>query len=77
MPASIVKARETTCLTPLMGNMRIVFAYLRDNLATARFVAPSNTNNIISDDLTVAEKQAIRKAAASALAAPHWRDIVV
>lgn len=70
MPASIVKALETTWLTPLADTMRIVFAYLRDNLATARFVDTSNTNNIISDDLTLAEKQAIRKAAASALAAP-------
>jgi hypothetical protein len=50
---------------------------LRDNVTNARFVDPSNTKNIISDDLTVAEKQAIKKAAAAALIAPYWRDIVV
>ncbi|MEZ2142223.1 hypothetical protein AAE026_07925 [Bradyrhizobium sp. DN5] len=44
---------------------------------TARFVDPSNINNIISDDLTVAEKQAIKAAAAAALIAPYWRDIVL
>jgi hypothetical protein len=57
--------------------MRTVFGYLRDNILTARFVDPANTNNIISEDLTVAEKQAIRSAAIAALAAPYWRDIVV
>ncbi|MCK1719843.1 MULTISPECIES: hypothetical protein [unclassified Bradyrhizobium] len=57
--------------------MRTVFAYLRDNISSAKFVDPSNTNNIISDDLTVAEKQAIKKAATPVLAAPYWRDIVV
>ncbi|MGL3214047.1 nucleotidyltransferase domain-containing protein [Bradyrhizobium sp. BR 1433] len=74
---AVIKALETAWLAPLADNMRTVFIYLRDNLATARFVDPSNTNNVISDDLTVAEKQAIKTAAASALAAPYWRDIVV
>lgn len=74
---AVIKALETTWLTPLADNMRTVFAYLRDNITTARFVDPANTNNIISDDLTGAEKQAIKKAATAALAAPYWRDIVV
>ncbi|MCP1849406.1 MULTISPECIES: hypothetical protein [unclassified Bradyrhizobium] len=73
----VIKALETAWLTPLGDNMRTVFAYLRDNIATARFVDSASTNNIISDDLTAAEKQAIKKAAAAALAAPYWRDIVV
>ena len=72
----MIKALESTFLTPLADNMRTVFAYLRNNILTARFVDPANTNNIISDDLTVAEKRAILSAAAAALAAPYWRDIV-
>jgi hypothetical protein len=74
---AVIKALETAWLSPLADNMRTVFTYLRDNVTNARFVDPSNTNNIISDDLTVAEKQAIKKAAAAALIAPYWRDIVV
>ncbi|WP_315770088.1 MULTISPECIES: nucleotidyltransferase domain-containing protein [unclassified Bradyrhizobium] len=74
---AVIKALETSWLSPLAENMRTVFTYLRDNIITARFVDPSNTNNIISDDLTVAEKQAIKKAAAAALTAPYWRDIIV
>jgi Nucleotidyltransferase domain len=74
---AVIRALESQFMTPLADNMRTVFAYFSDNILTARFVDPANTNNIISDDLTVAEKQAIRAAAAAALAAPYWRDIVV
>jgi hypothetical protein len=74
---AVIKALELNFLTPLGDSMRTIFTYLRDNILMARFVDPANTNNIISDDLTVAEKQAIRSAAIVALAAPYWRDIVV
>jgi hypothetical protein len=74
---AVIRALELRFLAPLGDNMRTVFAFMRDNILTARFVDPANTNNIISDDLTAAEKQAIRTAATAALAAPYWRDIVV
>lgn len=50
--------------------------YLRDNLATARVVDPSNTNNIISDDLSIPERTAIVTAARAAMAAKNWSEIV-
>ncbi|WP_271215144.1 hypothetical protein, partial [Pseudonocardia halophobica] len=50
--------------------------YIRDNLATARMVDPANTNNVISDDLTAAEKAAIVAAARTALGAKDWSEIV-
>ena len=50
--------------------------YIRDNLATARLVDPSNTNNVISDDLTAAEKATIVAAARTALGAKDWSEIV-
>jgi hypothetical protein len=54
----------------------IVFQYLRDTFPTARVVDPANTNNIISDDLTDAEKSKIRVAAVASLAATNWNQIV-
>jgi hypothetical protein len=39
-------------------------------------VDPANSNNIISDDLTQAEKSAIRSAAINALRAANWNQIV-
>jgi Nucleotidyltransferase domain len=61
----------------LSDNVWRTFQYLRDTFPGARIVDPANTNNIISDDLSVSEKQKIRDAAASALGATDWNQIVV
>lgn len=49
--------------------------YIQDNLAATRLVDPSNTNNVISDDLTAAEKTAIVAAARKALGGT-WGELV-
>jgi len=53
-----------------------VFQYLRDRFAFARVIDPANTNNIISDDLTLVEKGKIKAAAGIALGASNWNQIV-
>jgi hypothetical protein len=53
-----------------------VFEYLRDSFADARVTDPANTNNIISDDLTAAEKASVKAAAVRALGASDWSQIV-
>ena len=74
---------ELTVIKALVGaggtvSQRVwkVFQYLRDTFPTARFVDPANTNNIVSDDLTAAERSKIRAAAAEALNAKDWSQIV-
>lgn len=49
---------------------------IRDNIKTAVFIDPANTNNRISDDLTLAEKQALATAASAARRATNWNQIV-
>jgi hypothetical protein len=61
----------------LSGNVWNVFKYLRDTFPGARIIDPANTNNVISDDLSQAEKNAIRDAAAAALKASDWNQIIV
>ncbi|MDO8476662.1 MAG: nucleotidyltransferase [Candidatus Rokubacteria bacterium] len=61
----------------LSGNVLRVFQYLSDAFQNARIVDPANTNNIISDDLAVAEKTKIKAAAAQALKAANWSQIVI
>jgi Nucleotidyltransferase domain len=61
----------------LSENVWKVFQYLRDNFSNARVVDPANTNNVISDDLTVAERLKVRAAAERVLAAAKWDEIVV
>ena len=54
-----------------------VFQYLSGDFVSARLQDPANTNNIISDDLSVTERNTIKAAAASALNATNWNQIVV
>jgi hypothetical protein len=61
----------------LSTNIWTVFAYLRDTFPGSRIIDPANTNNIISDDLSQAAKNAIRDAAAAALKASNWNQIIV
>jgi hypothetical protein len=61
----------------LSANVWNVFIYLRDRFPTARIIDPANTNNVISDDLSQVEKNAIRDAAAAALKASDWSQIIV
>jgi hypothetical protein len=60
----------------LSSNVRTVLEYLRDTFSTARVVDPANTNNIISGDLTAAEKARVKAAAEQALRATNWNQIV-
>jgi hypothetical protein len=60
----------------LSGNVLRVFQYLRDRFTNARVIDPANTNNIISDDLTIAEKGKLKAVAEQALGATNWIEIV-
>jgi hypothetical protein len=72
----VIEALKAAWLSTLADNFRTVMTYLRDSFTSARFMDPANTNNIISDDLTIAEKQVIKTSAGAALAGPYWGDIV-
>ncbi|MDP3964603.1 MAG: nucleotidyltransferase domain-containing protein [bacterium] len=61
----------------LSSNIWKVFEYLRDRFCIARIIDPANTNNIISDDLSVAERARVKAAAEQALRATNWSQIVV
>ena len=60
----------------LSDNVWAALAYIRDNIKTAVFMDPANTNNRISDDLTALEKQSIVNAATIARRATNWSEIV-
>jgi hypothetical protein len=60
----------------LSGNVWRVFQYLRDRFTIARVVDPANTNNVVSDDLTAAQRAKIKAAAVQALGANNWNQIV-
>lgn len=74
---TVIRALRFAPFGDLAANVSRVFEYLRDDFLTARFEDPANTNNVISEDLTAADKLRIRAAGTRARATQYWRDIVV
>lgn len=60
----------------IADNVWRVLNNLRDNIETARYIDPANTNNIVSDDYTRAEKAAIAAQAGVSLGKRFWEEIV-
>ena len=60
----------------LADNFLAVLDYLNNGFKSARFVDPANTNNIISDDLTDAEKRLIASQAGQSRQQQSWGSIV-
>ncbi|MBF3882732.1 nucleotidyltransferase [Burkholderia pseudomallei] len=60
----------------LAANLSLALEWLHANLETRRIMDPANTANCISDDLTLAEKGVIARAAGVARARRYYSDFV-
>jgi len=60
----------------LADNVLAVMRYLANRFEQAVVCDPANTENVISEDLTVAEKRAIAKAARTVLYDENWKKIL-
>ncbi len=49
--------------------------YLADNITTIRLIDPANSENIISNNLTIEEKNRVRNLANKALSADNWSQV--
>lgn len=58
------------------SNIIAALKYIGERLETARVVDPANTGNIISNDLTSAEKRKIAQQATSSWQKPDWNQII-
>lgn len=73
---SVINALSGSYGGGLSSNVMTALKWLRDSFANARIVDPANTNNIISDDLTRAEKLAIAQKAGISASAATWGNII-
>jgi len=74
----VIKALASSfCKSSLAADAWKVFQFLASDFPSARIQDPANTNNIVSDDLSVRERALIKAAAARALQAKTWNEIVV
>lgn len=60
----------------LADNFCGVLTFLANSFSNARFIDPSNTNNIVSDDLTDTEKNIIAIQAKKSLQEHLWENII-
>jgi hypothetical protein len=60
----------------LAENVLYVLRTMGSSLASTRIEDPANTNNILSDDLTLAEKRTIASLAAQSAGQQYWKDII-
>jgi len=58
------------------ANVWQALEHFRDKIETAQYIDPANTNNIVSDDCTRAEKAAIAAKARESLGKRTWEEIV-
>lgn len=59
----------------LESQLLAAFRYIRDNIQTSRMVDPANSNNIVSDDLTIEQKNRIKKLAIQAIDTQYWNQV--
>jgi hypothetical protein len=71
---AVAQALQGRQKTDYAACLLTVFNFLVANVSGMRFVDPANTNNVV--DVSVGERSAIRTAAAAALAAQNWGQII-
>lgn len=57
-------------------NFLRVLEFLRDEIEKIKIIDPSNSNNILSDELTVSEKKIIANKAKESLSSKEWNKII-
>ncbi len=62
--------------TTLAQNVWRALTYISQNITAARIVDPGNTNNVISDDLTISQKVALSSTATNSLRESNWERII-
>ncbi len=72
---AVIEALKGKRTGDLSNNVIAALEYLKARLATARLVDPANTNNVVSNDLSAARKQAVASAATITLNG-SWQELV-
>jgi hypothetical protein len=58
------------------ANLWMALQFIANNVETVRIVDPANTNNVISDDMTLEEKRKVAAAARETLNATQWGQVI-
>lgn len=72
----VIRVLQLNLAWSLSERVLAVLQFLANNFAAARIIDPANGSNVISDDLTLANKLAIERTARVALSQQTWGSIV-
>jgi hypothetical protein len=73
---TVLKALESEPYGKLTHNVTAVLRYIGNRLEQVEVRDPANEDNVVSNDLSAAEKRAIGKAARAALYDENWKKIL-
>jgi hypothetical protein len=73
---AIAQALYNSRSTSLEDRVLKVLEYLRDAYASARLVDPANSNNVVSDDVSGADKLGVQESARRSRAQTSWSSII-
>lgn len=73
---TVINALRQRGVGRVSGNVWAVLGYLATTFPARRVIDPANSNNVVSSDLTTAEKKAIAAAAKHSLAQPTWDQVI-
>jgi hypothetical protein len=59
----------------LEGQLLAALRHVKDNIMNIRLVDPANTNNILSDEISIIDKLLIQNAAKAAIDAQYWSQV--
>lgn len=71
-----IEALKYKLKNDLANNFWHLLKFLSENIVTLRVIDPSNSNNVISEDLFKYEKEAIARKASACLNEQYWKSIV-
>jgi hypothetical protein len=71
-----IEALKYKSKNDLSNNFWHLLKFLSESIVTQRVIDPSNSNNVVSEDLFKYEKEAIAKKASACLKEQYWQTIV-
>ena len=72
----VIEALKWKSANNLAENVLSALRYIASDLETTHIVDPANTNNLISDDMTQAQKKAVAAHAVVSAGKPYWEGII-
>jgi predicted nucleotidyltransferase len=72
----IIKALENCNSKDYSDQVLHVLRFIKDNIMTVKLIDPANSNNIVSDQIDITDKQNMQNQALSSLNKAYWSNII-